>query len=56
MFKLSCILKKFGNGHMKIRISGDFPGGSMVKNSPFNAGDAGLTPALELRSHMLQGS
>ena len=42
MFKLSFILKKFRNGHMKIRISGDFHGGSVVKNSPSSAGDAGL--------------
>ena len=56
MFKLNYILKKFRNGHMKIRISGDFLGGSVVKNSPSNAGDSGLIPALDLRSYMLQGS
>ena len=30
-----------------------FPGGSLVKNLPANAGDMGLTPDLR-RSHMLQ--
>ena len=30
-----------------------FPGGSMVKNLPANAGDVGLIPGLG-RSHMLQ--
>ena len=56
MFKLNYILKEFRNGHMKIGISGDFLGGSVVKNSPSNAGDSGLIPALDLRSYMLQGS
>ena len=30
-----------------------FPGGSLVRNLPANAGDMGLTPDLR-RSHMLQ--
>ena len=32
-----------------------FPGGSVVKNPPANAGDMGLTPGPG-RFHMLQGS
>ena len=32
-----------------------FPGGSMVKNLPANAGDVGLIPGLG-RSHMLQSN
>ena len=30
---------------------GDFPGGTMIKNLPANAGDTGLSPGLG-RSHM----
>ena len=37
----------------KIRM--DFPGGSVVNNSPANAGDMGLIPDLG-RSHMPQGN
>ena len=33
----------------------DFPGGSVVKNPPANAGDTGSIPA-QGRSHMLQSS
>ena len=29
--------------HLKIQV-GDFPGGPVVKNPPYNAGDAGLIP------------
>ena len=36
----------------KIRM--DFPGGSVVNNSPAHAGDMGLIPDLG-RTHMLQG-
>ena len=32
--------------------SGDFPGGTVVKNLPANAGDTGSSPGLG-RSHML---
>ena len=34
---------------------GDFPGGTVVKNQPANAGDTGLSPGLG-RSHMLQSN
>ena len=33
----------------------DFPGGTMVKNPPANAGDTGLTPGLT-RFHMPQSN
>ena len=33
----------------------DFPGGTVVKNPPANAGDTCLTPGLG-RSHMLQSN
>ena len=36
------------------KISGDFPGGSGVKNPPANAGDTGSSPGLG-RSHMPRG-
>ena len=36
-------------------VPGGFPGGSVVKNPPANAGDMGLIPGLG-RSHMLQSS
>ena len=32
----------------------DFPGGSVIKNPPSDAGDTGSTPGGELRSPMLQ--
>ena len=35
---------------------GDFPGGPVVKNPSFNAGDMGLIPGRELRSHMPRGN
>ena len=35
--------------------SGDFPGGTMVKNLPANAGDTGSSPGLGI-SHMLQSN
>ena len=31
----------------------DFPGGAMVKNPPSSAGDLGLIPDGEVRSHMV---
>ena len=37
-------------------ILGDFPGGPVVKNLPYNAGDAGSCLLLKLRSHMPQGN
>ena len=39
------------NSLLKSRISRDFPGGTVVKNPPANAGDMGLIPGLG-RSHM----
>ena len=36
-------------------ISGDFPGGAVVKNPPANAGDTGLSPGPG-RSHMPQSN
>ena len=33
----------------------DFPGGPVVKTSPYNAGGTGSIPAGELRSHMPYG-
>ena len=34
----------------------DFPGGSVVKNQPYIAGDVGSIPVWGLRSHMSQGN
>ena len=39
----------------KIKKTGDFPGGAVVKNLPANAGDKGLLPGLG-RSHMLRSN
>ena len=36
-------------------VSEDFPGGTVVKNSPANAGDVGSIPGLG-RSHMLRSN
>ena len=36
----------------KDQKGGDFPGGAVVKNSPPNAGYAGLIPGQGTRSHM----
>ena len=46
-----------GNGGWVIKklVPGGFPVGSVVKNSPANAGDMGLIPGPG-RSHMLQSS
>ena len=41
--------------NVKGRVIVGFPGGSVVKNPPANAGDRGLIPGLG-RSHMRQGS
>ena len=38
-----------------LRLSGDFPGGSVVKNPPVKAGDTGLIPEMG-RSHMPQNN
>ena len=35
------------------RPGGDLPGGPVVKNTPFDAGDAGSNPGQELRSPQL---
>ena len=40
----------------KNKLTGDFPGGPAVENLPSNAGDMGLIPVRELRSHMLRGN
>ena len=39
------------SGEMLTVDLGDFPGGTVVKNPPANAGDMGLSPGLG-RSHM----
>ena len=41
--------------HLVRRSNVDFPGGSVVKNPPANAGDMGLSPGLG-RFHMLQSN
>ena len=38
---------------LKEYVSGDFPGGAVVKNPPANSGDTGSIPGLG-RSHVLQ--
>ena len=40
---------------LKNLLSGDFPGGTVVKNPPANAGDNGLSPGPG-RSHMPRSS
>ena len=40
---------------MKIKTTGDFPGGAMVKNPPAKAGDTGSNPGPG-RSHMPQNN
>ena len=40
----------------KEKWGGAFPGGPVVKNLPSNAGDEGLIPRGELRSHKPQGN
>ena len=37
------------------QVHRDFPGGPVVKNPPYNAGDAGSIPGRG-RSHMLRGN
>ena len=41
--------------HTKITEAGGFPGGTVVKNPPANAGDTGLSPGPG-RSHMPQSN
>ena len=41
--------------NVKKHICLDFPGGSVVKNPPANAGDTGLSPGLGI-SHMPRSS
>ena len=43
-------MRSMKNSHLK-KENGDFPGGTVVKNPPANAGDMGLSPGLG-RSHM----
>ena len=47
-------IKKAKQGHYIMSIGG-FPGGSVVKNPPANAGDRNLIPGLG-RSHMSRDS
>ena len=42
--------QKYFQNHLK-PLNGDFPGGSVVKNPPANAGDTGSSPGPG-RSHM----
>ena len=44
-----------GNGLFKNLRIWDFPGGTVVKNPPVNAGDIGSSPGLR-RSHMSQSN
>ena len=44
-------IKTFKGTRIRLTIE-DFPGGTVVKNPPANAGDTGLSPGLG-RSHML---
>ena len=60
--KLSKFLKEAIINSRKIKelckkgvVLRDFPGGTVVKNPPANAGDTGSSPGLE-RSHMLQSN
>ena len=41
---------------LKTQATRDFPGGSVVKNLPSNAGDVAMILVQKLRSHMLQGN
>ena len=50
-FLLYCVTLK---NCKDVRVS-DFPGGSVVKNPPANAGDTGSSPGPE-RSHMPQSN
>ena len=43
----------FAYMHLKLFHNRDFPAGVVVKNSPANAGDMGLSPGPG-RSHLLQ--
>ena len=55
---LFCILSLFYNKHVQIEMSKlfwGFPGDSVVKNPPANAGDMGSIPDLE-RSHRLRSN
>ena len=38
-----------------LKMTGDFPGGTVVKNLPPDSGDTGLSPGPG-RSHMLQSN
>ena len=49
------ILIKLSKIKYKERILGDFPGGTVVKNTSANAGDMGSSPRLG-RSHMPQSN
>ena len=48
-------VKFTGKVLLKKQISGDFPGGAVVKNLPANAGDTGSSPG-PVRSHMLRSN
>ena len=45
------LFKRLLSGWIKTRLMGDFPGGTVVKNPPANAGDTGSIPGRG-RSHM----
>ena len=47
-------VKKYNNWNFKNSLE-DFPGGTVVKNLPANAGDTGLSPGPG-RSHMTQSN
>ena len=50
--KDDCFGKAYRKGASKILLYWDFPGGTVDKNPPANAGDMGLVPGLG-RFHML---
>ena len=48
-------LQQFNNKQPNLKMGRDFPGGTVVKNPPANAGDTGSIPGLG-RSHMTQSN
>ena len=53
---LTSILPHLGKRNENQSMLGDLPGGPVVKHLSCNAGDMGLNPVKEQRSHMLQSS
>ena len=47
--------EKVFNWEMQIKVTGDLPGGAVVKNLPASAGDTGSSPGPG-RSHILQSN